>query len=116
LHCEREGVKLAECVALPHCESEGVKLAVAQKVLLTLAVTEVEKESVSVGECVPLGLLLVDALRDADTHPLAVALLHCEREGVKLAECVALPHCDREGVKLAVTQEVLLTLAVTEVE
>jgi hypothetical protein len=26
-HCEREGVKLEECVALPLCDSEGVKLA-----------------------------------------------------------------------------------------
>ena len=25
-HCEREGVKLEECVALPHCERDGVKL------------------------------------------------------------------------------------------
>jgi hypothetical protein len=76
----------------------------------------VEKESVIVGECVPLGLLLAEALRDAVTQPLTVALLHCEAEGVKLAECVALTHCESEGVKLAVTQEVLLTLAVTEVE
>ena len=112
-HCEGEGVKLAECEVLPHCEREGVKLVETQEEPLTLAVTEVEKEGVNVEECVPLGLLLAEALRDAVTQPLSVALPHCEKEGVKLAECVALPHCEREGVKLEETQEEPLTLADT---
>jgi hypothetical protein len=43
-----------------------------------------------------------------------VALPHCEREGVKLAECVALPHCEGDGVKLAETQVEAQWLAVIE--
>jgi hypothetical protein len=35
-------------------------------------------------------------------------------EGVKLEESVALPHCERDGVKLADTHTVPLWLVVTE--
>ena len=49
---------------------------------LWLAVTEVEEEGVHVGECVPLVLPLVEALRDAVMHALSVALPLCERDGV----------------------------------
>jgi hypothetical protein len=95
---------------------EGVTLTETQKEPLTLAVSEVVKEGVNVGECVPLGLLLAEALRDAVPQVLCVALTHCEGEGVKLEECEALPHCEREGVKLADTQAEPLWLAVTEEE
>ena len=70
------------CVALPHCEREGVKLAVTQAEPLWLADTEVEQDGVYVEECVPLGLPLAEALRDAVAHALCVALPHCEREAV----------------------------------
>ncbi len=53
-----------------------------QAVPLWLADTEEVKEGVNVGECVPLGLLLAEALRDAVAHVLSVALPHCEREAV----------------------------------
>lgn len=95
---------------------EGVTLTETHKEPLTLAVSEVVKEGVNVGECVPLGLLLAEALRDAVPQVLCVALTHCEGEGVKLEECEALPHCEREGVKLADTQAEPLWLADTEEE
>jgi len=49
---------------------------------------------------VPLSLTLAEKLRDAVAHAL----------------CVALPHCDREGVKLAEAHAELPLLSVTEVE
>jgi hypothetical protein len=55
---------------------------VTHAVPLWLADTEVVKEGVNDGECVPLELLLVEALRDAVAHVLGVALPHCEREAV----------------------------------
>jgi hypothetical protein len=46
-----------------------------------------------------LGLLLAETLLVAVPHALGVALPHCEREGVKLAETQA------EPLKLIVTEE-----------
>jgi hypothetical protein len=65
---------------------------------------------------VPLGLLLAEALREAVTQVLKVALPHCETEGVKLTECVAHPLCEGEGVKLTDAHEEPLWLAITEEE
>jgi hypothetical protein len=95
---------------------DGVTLAVAHAEALTLAVSEVVREGVNVGECEPLELLLATALRDAVAQTLCVALPHCERVGVKLAECVALPHCESEEVKLADTQVEPLWVVVSEEE
>ena len=63
-------------MALPHCEREDVKLPETQDEPLTLAVTEVEKETVNVGECVPLALPLSELLRVAVAQALCVALPH----------------------------------------
>ena len=93
-------MKLEECVVLPHCEREGVKLTEAHTVPLWLVVTENEVEEVKEDDCVPLGLLIAEALRAAVAQALSVALSHCERDDVKLEESVALPLCEREGVKL----------------
>ena len=48
----------------------------------------------------PLGLLLAETLLVAVPHALGVALPHCEREGVKLAETHA------EPLELTVTEKV----------
>ena len=57
-------------MALPHCEREGVKLAETQAEPLWLADTEVELDGEYVEECVPLGLLHAEALRDTVAHAL----------------------------------------------
>jgi hypothetical protein len=59
-----------------------------------------EEEGVRVGGCVPLSLTLAEELRVEVAHAL----------------CVALPHCDREGVKLAESHTELVRLSVTEEE
>jgi hypothetical protein len=115
-HCVWVAVAQKLGVELLHCEWEDVMLPEAHTVPLRLSVTELENVGVNVGECVPLGLLLAEELRDAVTHVLCVALPHCEGEAVKLSECVVLPHCEREGVKLEETHAEPLSLAVTEEE
>ncbi len=87
----RDAVAHADCVALPHCEREGVKLAEAQEEPVKLSVTEEEVVGVLEGECVPLVLPLAEPLREAVPHALCVALPHCDREGVPLADTQADP-------------------------
>ncbi len=87
---EEEGVKEVECVplelplsvvlhepvaqalseALPHCEREGVKLVETHAEPLGLPDTEEEDDGVQEEECVPLGLLLAEAHRDAVAQAL----------------------------------------------
>ena len=87
----RDAVVHADCVALPHCEREGVKLAEAQEEPLKLSVTEEEVVGVLEGGCVPLTLPLAEPLWEAVPHALCVALLHCDSEGVTLADTQADP-------------------------
>ena len=57
-----EDEKLEECVELPHCEREGVKLEDTHALPLWLVVTDEDVEGVQEDDCVPLGLLLAEAL------------------------------------------------------
>ena len=57
-----------------------MKLAVVQDEPLALGVTEVEKESVNVGECVP----------EAQDEPLALGVTEVEMDSVNDGECVPL--------------------------
>ncbi len=95
----RVAVAQALCEALPHCDKEGVKLAETQVEALRLSVAEEEKVGVNVVECVPLGLPLAEPLLEAVPHALFVALPHCDKEGVKLAETQV------EALRLSVAEE-----------
>jgi len=87
----RDGVPHALNVALPHCDCSEEKLAETHEESVRLTVTEVEEVGENETESVPLWLPLSVVLREIVAKAVGEALLHWEREGVKLAEAHAEP-------------------------